>query len=619
MLTNRTRLFECHLGLLSSTKISIWCCFALWLKAKRFSCSALLSTILMVGFYSTSIFAQPYSSEKEEESAERPRDNSRGDSGEASEAGDSPDHVDRKRDGEKASGEDVSSGDSEDGEVSSSQEGSAGQGARQGGESHGTADSVKKKVAASTAGGSEGDESKTVVLERSHKVQGDKQAEEKETKEKKKKNEEDTGFHFGSYGRVLAAGDGHGASAKPINVVSHGTRLEESTYLELDLYYKMRFANDIMVQTVTTLGFKDDLFHYSGDWTSALALRNLYVDATGIFHKGLTFWAGSRQYRGDDIYLLDYWPLDNLNTIGGGVMFRHMGMMFDLHGGVNRLRDGYQYQVVPVPGLNNTSEDVTLLDRQRFISSMKAGYKFGGKGGGLGLKIMGYGELHMIGAGTYNAHLEEARQIDLPSDQGWLVGAQLGAWGFGQRATHVNLFLRYAEGLAAYGELAVPWGVSNTRTTDGAKEFLLALSGNYEWRMLGVLVGGYARYFKNASVNTDDWDNGWEYILTARPQVALHKNFAQAVEVSYQGKWPFGLEPRTSTVQRPGITKLSIIPIIRFGESTYDRPQIRLVYTMALLNRGARLAYNPEDPRFDRKVQHYIGLQAEWWYNSTYR
>ncbi len=433
------------------------------------------------------------------------------------------------------------------------------------------------------------------------------------------KKKKDTGFSFGSYGRVSGAGDGHGASAKPINIVSHGTRLEESTYLELDLYYKMRPMKGVVVRTVTTLGFKDDLFHYSGDWTSAMAIRNLYLEATGLFHEGLTMWAGSRLYRGDDIYLLDYWPLDNLNTIGGGLRFRHLGIIADLHGGVNRLRDSFQHQVVPVPGLNNTSEDVTLLDRQRFIGSMKAGYSFGGRNGNLGLKVLGYGEIHRMGSGTYNAHLDDERRIDLPSDQGWLIGAQLGAWGFGQRATHANLFVRYAEGLAAYGEMAVPWGFSNDRTTSGAKEFLLALSGNYEWRMLGVMFGGYLRYFKKAGVNEIDWDNGWEYILTARPHVSLHRNFAQAFEVSYQGKRPFGPEPRTETIQRPGITKLSVIPVVKFGKGTYDRPQFRFVYTMALVNEGARLIYNPEDPRFDRRVQHYIGLQAEWWFNSTYR
>ena len=33
----------------------------------------------------------------------------------------------------------------------------------------------------------------------------------------------------------------------------------------------------------------------------------------------------------------------------------------------------------------------------------------------------------------------------------------------------------------------------------------------------------------------------------------------------------------------------------------------------------ARMTWNPLDPRRDMKVGHYLGLQAEWWFNSTYR
>ena len=33
-------------------------------------------------------------------------------------------------------------------------------------------------------------------------------------------------------------------------------------------------------------------------------------------------WVGSRMYRGDDIYLFDYWPLDDHNIVGGGVFYR---------------------------------------------------------------------------------------------------------------------------------------------------------------------------------------------------------------------------------------------------------------------------------------------------------
>ncbi|MCD6498284.1 MAG: carbohydrate porin, partial [Deltaproteobacteria bacterium] len=429
----------------------------------------------------------------------------------------------------------------------------------------------------------------------------------------------DTGFAFGSYGRVSASTDGHGWQARSTNIVDHGPRLEETPYLEVDLYYKLKPFHGITFKTVTTLGFTDDLFHYTGDWSSMLALRNLYLEASGVYYKGLTLWVGSRQYRGDDIYLLDFWPLDNLNTLGGGAILDWRRLSVALHAGVNRLRDKYQYQEVAVPGLDNTSEQVVTLDRQRFITSLKVSQRFGGQGGHLGFKVKGYAEIHAIGAGVYNAHLESDKQTKLPADQGWLIGVQVGMWNFLERSSHLNLFFKYAKGLAAYGEMAVPWGLSPDRSAKRAQALTMAVSGNFEWRFLGVLVGGYVQYFRDADGQKYDWDDGWQYAFAVRPQVNIARNFAQVFEVSFQGKWPAGLEPRTETVQRPAVTKFSVMPTLVFGKGTYARPQIRLVYTLALLNRGARLAYNPVDPRSTRKVQHYIGLQAEWWYNSTYR
>ena len=49
-----------------------------------------------------------------------------------------------------------------------------------------------------------------------------------------------------------------------------------------------------------------------------MAVRNLYGEVQNVFAKDLSFWAGSRMVRGDDIYLLDYWALDNLNLYGPG-------------------------------------------------------------------------------------------------------------------------------------------------------------------------------------------------------------------------------------------------------------------------------------------------------------
>jgi hypothetical protein len=56
-----------------------------------------------------------------------------------------------------------------------------------------------------------------------------------------------------------------------------------------------------------------------------------------------------------------------------------------------------------------------------------------------------------------------------------------------------------------------------------------------------------------------------------------------------------------------------------FGVGSYDRPAFRLVYRAAHLNRGARDLYPLDDARRDRAWVHYLGLQAEWWFNSSYR
>lgn len=59
--------------------------------------------------------------------------------------------------------------------------------------------------------------------------------------------------------------------------------------------------------------------HYDGDFVDqSMAVRNLYVRMANLSQTldGLSLWAGSRMYRGDDIYLLEWWPLDELNTVG---------------------------------------------------------------------------------------------------------------------------------------------------------------------------------------------------------------------------------------------------------------------------------------------------------------
>jgi len=133
-----------------------------------------------------------------------------------------------------------------------------------------------------------------------------------------------TGFDFGSYGRIGVGSDGRGHEGYSTNVVSHGSRLEEAPYLELNFYYSRSVGGDShrRWRVVLVPAFAGgDLFHYSGDFTSHIAIRNAYAETQNLGFDGLQLWAGSRMYRGDDIYLFDYLPLDNQNTVGGGAFY----------------------------------------------------------------------------------------------------------------------------------------------------------------------------------------------------------------------------------------------------------------------------------------------------------
>ena len=428
-----------------------------------------------------------------------------------------------------------------------------------------------------------------------------------------------SGFRFGSYGRMNFSWDlARGSQAKPLNLVAHGPRLEEPPYAEIDLGYRFEREDALSFSVQFTLAFLEDFFHYNGEFEAKMAVRNLYLQADHVFTEHLSLWAGSRMYRGDDAYLLDYWPLDNLNTLGGGAFLnlRDNTTKIALHVGVNRLREGgFQYQTIKVPSGTIGADEVVTLDRQRTVISLKATQEFPNVSDKIAFKIALYGEVHRLPEGTFQRGLDEE---NLPADTGWVAGLQIGLWKFAQNG-HLNLWVRGAGGLAAYGELATPWDLSLDKKASSAKEFLVALSGNYESGLFGLQLAGYARYFVDADGQKADYNDGWEYVVAARPYLFLHRHFHQAFELSYQGKRPNGLNPRTQSHLVPGVFKASVIPTLSWDRGTYTRPHLRLVYTLTYQDAGARLMHAPRDPKYDVSLFHYLGVQVEWWFNSSYR
>ena len=133
------------------------------------------------------------------------------------------------------------------------------------------------------------------------------------------------GFHFGSYGRVMSGARQPGPRRpRARDIVAYGSRLDESTLRRaraaargllggdrrLHPHRRRRSRSAIRCSTTTRSS--------TPSWRCATSTSRRRASAS----RSLKVWAGSRMYRGDDIYLLNFWPLDNLNTLGGGAQLR---------------------------------------------------------------------------------------------------------------------------------------------------------------------------------------------------------------------------------------------------------------------------------------------------------
>lgn len=438
----------------------------------------------------------------------------------------------------------------------------------------------------------------------------------------------ETGFFLGSYGRAVSATDLRKRPGRDADIVARGSRLDEGSYVEIDVqrqdYWK---ATGATTRAVVTLGATGPLFHYSSDFTVRMAVRNLFLQANNIMTKGLSAWVGSRMYRGDDSYLLDFWPLDNLNTMGGGARYDFAsGRTFVAwHAGLNQPNTGYFKQLVTrTPPLNQTgTTTISVLDRQKFITSFKASHIIPrGKGG---VKLVGYAEIHDIPSGQRETEIKGTFET-LPQDYGGVVGAQIGAF-TGTDASHVNLFIRYAGGSAAYGEFGSPTQLAPNRTSAGARELWITMSGNWETGSLGLMAAAYFRSFRNASPALDfaDVDEG---IVMARPHFFLADWGGLAVEASYQAQQRgirsqaqsepgSPIPPPSNEPFLAGVTRFGLIPFLSpAGKGSYSRPQLRIMYVLTHRDDAARMLYAKDDLFSLRPWEHFFGVGVEWWFNA---
>jgi hypothetical protein len=264
---------------------------------------------------------------------------------------------------------------------------------------------------------------------------------------------------------------------------------------------------------------------------------------------------------------------------------------------------------------------VVQLDRQRTVASTTLGFTHElDRATATKARLRLHGEIHALPSGVRKR--DDGTHEDLPADSGYLVGTELSLYGFADPATgyrrFVNLFARYATGLAAFDELAPPTTVGPDLKTTKANELTFGASAGWDAAWGNILFGALSRRFIDADSNTVDHDDGWEYAIDARPLAKLYRGTFVGADVSYQARFPRGLNPITLRAQDAAV--FQIAPMLVYsplGPSAYDRPQLRLVYRAAHLDQGARDLYVPDDPRHAHDWVHFVGVEAEWWFNSS--
>ena len=322
-------------------------------------------------------------------------------------------------------------------------------------------------------------------------------------------------------------------------------------------------------------------------------------------------------YRGDDIYLFDYWPLDNLNTIGAGAKYERNKFEVALQAGLNRLDDLYQYETLATPprGLGPATQSV-VLDRPRFVSSLKLQQRFGDFPG---FKVALYGELHLLPAGT-ETDATTMLKTALPSDTGWVVGAQLGGWL--RPYVFANLWFRAAGGLAAYGELTVPTGLDpdalgrQARASSSARSRSTgSRAGSASWAA-PTCAASPTRRRRRSTRNSYT-----EGIVAVRPHIYWNEYFHTAVELSYQARKADGVDFVANRVLvAAGVPLLGAAAGGADGARHLLAPaDLSHLHGLGDERRRAQALYDPSDYRYGQNIVHYIGTGVEWWFNSSYR
>ncbi|TCL62055.1 maltoporin/sucrose porin [Hydrogenispora ethanolica] len=357
----------------------------------------------------------------------------------------------------------------------------------------------------------------------------------------------DQGFSFHGYARtgILVDDDKeHQTGSFQVNGAWAKYRLgnEPDTFIENTLEKKWRLDNGSYAlvhflychQSITNGGGWQAPIQADGDSDTSFFMRESYAEIGNLPELGnLTFWAGQRYYRRDDIHIID-WYWRDFTGVGAGVQGIKVGdYQLDL---AYMAHSGYR---------NNDPNSNELLDNSLIftLSGVKAGP------GSFDFDLVASSEKDNSAAGKDGDGLIFTGKYSIGSFFGLTEGSSM-----------VGLY--YGKGLATYGLDAVnpPDNNKNAKLTKLVTSGVSQITEKFE--IQPVLV-----YLKQEN---EDWnlDQTWKSI-GCRPVYHFTKNFALQFEAGYD-------QVETKNQNDVSGSKLTIAPTITLDTGFYARPQLRV-------------------------------------------
>ncbi|AZQ61748.1 hypothetical protein EI427_05715 [Flammeovirga pectinis] len=426
-------------------------------------------------------------------------------------------------------------------------------------------------------------------------------------------------FEFHSYGRVGVSSslyeDKVGARLNLTGQGALGGRLEENDYIEMtgvariDKIFKMTPDKPKIKFVLTTQSFSGDNTFIANNTKTNFVEMYLDIQDT-LLNVPFHLWVGSKYFRDKNIDIADYFQFNNLTGQGFGLT-------------VGKTTVSLIKALVSQDQPNNPYGDSNYEDgRQKHVLSIQHVVDINEYN-----KLNFLGEYHFTGYDSLN---DPQFIIDKVSDYGWLLGVM---HSYKKENFFNNVTLRYGSRIANgpgddgwSSRSFINFGNPNNKGQyDGARGINITENFVYDvnkfWGVTGYAVYRYAMGAKLPVYISENRPNQkWDLSIGVRPMIYLMDKIQLMLEYNFQLR-DFDEFTNGIVGVDPGLgqmNKFTFAPVyVPTGErSVMARPQIRLVYTIAVYNdvvKDYQLSQYYEAGNAGN-LGHYLGLKTEWWF-----